>query len=466
MATTWIKALHIVKGKTVAQTLTDRTDYAKNPEKTAKGELVTGYECDPMTCDTEWLLVKRQYTAITEREQGKRNVLAYHVRQSFAPGEITPEKANELGRELALRFTKGKHQFIVATHIDRLHCHNHIIFNSTAIDATHKFHDFKQSAKAVRRLSDQICAENELSVILDPQPSQGHNENWQGNNKPPSKKEIINRKIDEILAQKPADFNTFLNAMQAAGFKVKRGKRPSICAPCQKKPHRFDSLGANYSKQAIIERIEGKRIVKTARPITPPQPPQKLDLMIDIKSKIQAGKGKGYENWAKVFNLKQAAQTLVFLEENGFDDYDKLAAQAARVSADFNERTTQIKSKENRMREIAELQKYIGQYSKTREVYAEYKKRGWSKKYLAEFESDIALHRAAKNYFNSLNLKKLPKIKELKQEYAELDAAKKKLYIGYREARDEMRRLAVAKENANRLLREEPTRKNRANERE
>ena len=161
MAATRLIALHINKGKTIAQSLKDRTDYAQNPEKTEKGELVTGYQCDPMTVDEEFLLSKRQYQHITGKHP-KNDVIAYQIRQSFKPGEITAEEANAVGMELAERFTKGKHAFLVATHTDRAHIHNHIIFNSTSLDCTHKFKNFYFSGLAVQRLSDIICMGQQL----------------------------------------------------------------------------------------------------------------------------------------------------------------------------------------------------------------------------------------------------------------------------------------------------------------
>ncbi len=167
MATTRIISMHVNKGKTIAQCLTDRTDYVKNPEKTAKGELISVYACDPHTADAEFLFAKRQYKSITGREQ-RNDVIAYQVRQSFKPGEITPEEANRVGYEFASRFLKGKHAFIVATHIDRKHIHNHIVWNSTTLDCTHKFRDFLGSGRAVARLSDSICLEHRLSVIENP----------------------------------------------------------------------------------------------------------------------------------------------------------------------------------------------------------------------------------------------------------------------------------------------------------
>ena len=164
MAATRLIALHVNKGRSVAGSLADRTDYAKNPEKTEKGELVTSFCCDPMTVDEEFMLQKRQYHQITGRSQ-KDDVIAYQIRQSFKPGEVTPEEANKIGQELALRFTKGRYSFIVATHTDRAHIHNHVVFNSTSIDGRRKFRDFRRSGIALQKVSDLICLEHGLSVI-------------------------------------------------------------------------------------------------------------------------------------------------------------------------------------------------------------------------------------------------------------------------------------------------------------
>ena len=164
LAATRLIALHKNKGKSVAACLKSRTDYAQNPDKTQQGELVSSYECSPLTVDEEFMLSKRQYELVTGRRQ-KSDVIAYQIRQSFKPGEITAEEANKVGYELAMRFTKGKYAFIVATHTDREHIHNHIIYNSTALDSIRKFRDFLLSGLAVQRLSDLICLEHQLSVI-------------------------------------------------------------------------------------------------------------------------------------------------------------------------------------------------------------------------------------------------------------------------------------------------------------
>ena len=244
--------------------------------------------------------------------------------------------------------------------------------------------------------------------------------------------------------------------MEAAGFPSKRrGSTLSFLAPGQEKYTRLreKSLGADYTEDAIKERIAGKRVVSSSRSKAPRQTPaRKVNLLIDIQSKLQAGKGRGYEQWAKVFNLKQMAQTLSFLEEIGLLEYDALAAKAAGATARFNELSGTIKRAEGRLSEIAALQKQIVNYSKTRDVYAAYRKAGYSKKFLAAHESEILLHKAAKAAFDKLGLQKLPTMKTLQTEYAELLAGKKKAYAEYAAAKKEMQEVLTAKANVDRLL--------------
>lgn len=169
MAATRLITMHAGKGKTIAKSLKDRTDYAMNTEKTEKGEYINSYACDPKTVDEEFMLSKREYLRITGR-QPKGDIIAYQIRQSFKPGEISPEEANQVGYETAMRFTKGNHAFIVATHVDKKHIHNHIIFNSTTLDCTRKFRDFFFVGIVLQRLSDIICLEHGLSVIKPRKP--------------------------------------------------------------------------------------------------------------------------------------------------------------------------------------------------------------------------------------------------------------------------------------------------------
>ena len=459
MATTRLIPLHTGKGRTIAATLQDSTEYIENPNKTNNGELVTAYACDPRTVDAEFLLSKQQYLVSTGRNQGDRDVIAYHIRQSFKPGEVMPEQANKISYGLAMRFTKGNHAFIVATHVDKAHIHSHIIFNSTELDCTRKFRDFLGSARALRRLSDQICLENGLSIIEDPKHTGQHYGKWLGEKKPLSYHDKLRFAIDAVHEKKPTDFDAFLRLMQAAGYEIKLGKYLAFRAPGQKRFTRLRSLGDGYSEQEIRSILEGQQPLLPSRSKVARRQPQRVNLLVNIQAKLQAGKGPGYERWAKVFNLKQMAQTINYLTENNLLEYAELEKKATLVTAHFNELTARIKAAESRMAEIGNLRTHIVNYSKTRDVYIAYRKAGYSKKFLLEHEGDILLHKAAKKAFDDLGVKKIPTIKALQTEYETLLAEKRNIYSGYAAARKEMRELLTAKANVDRLLgkaREQP----------
>ena len=286
MAATKLIALHINKGKTLAKTLEDRIDYAHNPEKTENGNYISSYECDPKTVLEEFLLTKRAYQQATGRRQNN-DVIAYMIRQSFKPGEVTPEEANRLGYELGMRFTKGKHAFIVDTHTDKPHIHNHIIFNSTMLDASEKFNNFWFSGLAIQRLSDLICLENGLSVIE--RKSKSERQQQPKYEKKDTFRDGIRIAIDEALDKKPKDFNQFLVLMEDVGFEVKRGKHIAFRSKGQQRFIRLRSLGEGYSEDEIRDVIDG---VKAKTKEVPKK--QKLNLLIDIERKI-IGKGRGYE---------------------------------------------------------------------------------------------------------------------------------------------------------------------------
>ena len=213
MATTRIMPLHVGKDRTESRTISDVIDYVANPQKTDNGKLITGYACDSRTADAEFLLAKRQYIAATGRVRGTDDVIAYHVRQSFRPGEITPEEANRLGVEFAKRFTKGNHAFVVCTHIDKSHIHNHIIWSSVSLEYDRKFRNFWGSTKAVRRLSDTICIENGLSIVENPKPHGKSYNKWLGDQAKPSHRELLRVAIDNALSQSPVDFEELLKLL-------------------------------------------------------------------------------------------------------------------------------------------------------------------------------------------------------------------------------------------------------------
>lgn len=460
MATTRLMPLHSGMGRTVAEALGRVTAYVENPEKTNGGDLVTAYQCNPSIADQEFLFSKRQYAAITGRERKDNDVIAYHMRQSFKPGEITPELANKIGYDLAMSLTKGKHAFIVCTHVDKYHIHSHIVFNSTAIDCNRKFRNFWRSSFAIRKISDMLCLENGLSVISEPKPSRGSYGTWLGEDKAPTIRGQLEVLIDTALGQGCKDFDSFLAAMKAAGVEVKQGKHLAFKISNGKRFLRCDSLGVDYSETAIMERISGKRIVT---PRAKAAVKSKPNLLIDIQSKMQQANSPGFERWAKIFNLKEMAKTVMYLQENNLTDLGELEKACDAAVQNFNDLADRTKAASARMKDISELQKHIGAYGKTWEIYAQYRKLTGRKreKFYEQHSSEITACQAAKQYFDSLGLKKLPPMQSLKQEYAMLKVENKKRYPEYKQAREKMLELLTAKNNVERILGVTETEKNR-----
>lgn len=452
MATTRLIPMHAIKNQSVAYTVHERIDYAINPNKSLGGELVTAYGCDPATAANEMMLTKREYAAFTGKDISKNDVLLYQIRQSFKPGEVTPEEAQQIGYELAMTWTKGKHQFVVATHIDHAHIHTHIIYNSTRMDSRHKYRNFLGSSFALRRASDKLCLEHGLSIVENPKTGNTHYGKWLGDKKAPSFQDNLRLAIDAALAEKPKDYDAFLKLMAEAGYEYKAGKQPAFRGPGQKRFTRLRSLKEGYSEGDIFSIILGKKELSPARKEAKKIQPQRVNLLVDIQAKLAEGKGAGYARWAQGFNLKQMAQTLNFLTEHKLLDYRTLCKRTDEVTARFHELSDKIKATETRMAEVAALRQQIINYVKTRDVYTAYRKAGYSKQFLAEHESEILLHKAAKKAFDDMGLEKLPTVKSLQAEYAALLAEKKSLYPGFSEIRREMRDLQMARANVARLM--------------
>lgn len=457
MAATRLIAMHANKGKSIQQCIKDRTDYAQNGEKTDEGRLVSSYECDQKLVEEQFALSKSEYLKKTGRHY-HGDVIAYQIRQAFMPGEITPEEANKIGYETAMRWTKGRHAFIVATHIDKAHIHNHIIYNSTNLSCDGKFRDFILSGVALRRVSDMVCLENGLSVIKPRKPSE-----WSKRTVYPERRsyrEEIREAIDICMEQKPKDMDELLKLLMEMGYQCKRGKYVSVKGGEQKKFLRFRSLGAGYMEQDL-EKVFAGECDHIANPKgtdtvtkTPERPEIKVDMLLDIQAMIAKGKGPGYERWAKVHNIKQMAQTLLFLEEHGIRDYEELAEKAKSASDRFGEITARQKELEGRLDEITTLKKHIINYSKTKDIYAEYRKHGYSKKFFEEHREELTLCKAAKEAFSQIK-GNIPKIKELNEEYSQVLQEKKNTYAEYRQAKQEMKDLQMAKYNVDLFLKNE-----------
>lgn len=378
--------------------------------------------CDPHTVDAEFALSKRRYFHITGRTQ-KSDIIAYHFRQSFKPGEITPEEANKIGYEFASRLLKGKHAFIVATHIDKHHIHNHIIWNSTTLDCTRKYRNPIGSFRNIRKLSDLICVEHNLSTIVDPSKGSYSYNNWKNFVKKATSRDFIRADIDKIIKQKPKTFDEFLASLSSIGYEIKQGKNLSLRHPEQKKFVRLSSLGDEYSEDVLKLIIKGSKNhnLQKCNPAN-----NKPSLLIDIQKKMAEGKGKGYEKFAESFNLKQMSKTVLYVQEHGYKSYEALAADVEKKKNRVEELQAIIDKNNRQMDEIKELENRIIIYAKHSKVYAEYKSKKFSKQFFEEHKTEIEEYKAAKKYFDSLNLGdyKLPSIASLREEFDECRRSK------------------------------------------
>lgn len=477
------------------QSMEDRLDYDENPEKTREGKLVSSYMCSPETAAAEFEAAKAIYEAITGRSQPKdRDVTMYRLMQSFKPGEVTPEEANRIGYELAMEFTGGRHQFVVCTHEDRAHIHNHIEINSTNLECDGKFKNVKDSVKVLRRINDRICLAHGLSI---PEPkrekalSQGEKRAVQNGR---SFKERLRHTIDSRLPG-CKDFGEFLVRMREEGYEVKyRGKSLEFRAPDQERFTRSFRLGEEYTEEKLRGRIAGqdraaygrqseagqhsadnRRTESGLRQKTedreagnrtdePRNSDRKVNLLVDIQAKLRAGKGKGYERWAKVFNLKEASKTINFLTENNVADYKELEARTEAAGKRFDVLSARIKQLEGRMAEKAQMKMHIINYAKTRDVYAAYKKSRDKESFRSRHKDELEKHEAAKAAFDALEGKAIPKVAELSREYEALLAEKKQCYEEYKAARQEMIDYRTAKHNVDVILgMDEDTRKKQQN---
>lgn len=449
MATTRIIPMHINKGKTIAQCLKARMEYVKNPDKTDGGELISSYACSPETADQEFLLARNEYMAITSRRI-RNEVIAYQLRQSFKPGEVTPEEANQIGYELASRFLKGEHAFIVATHNDCRHVHNHIVFCATALDCTRKFRDILRSGKALAELSDQICEEHRLSVIREPQNQTVTYDQWLGENAKASQRDMLRMTIDAALRMQPDGFDALMQLLEEAGCRIKRGAQISIKPPGAKRFIRLETVGEEYTEESLRMCLAGKHvhIPKRSRGrMTKSQ----VERLIDIEAKLRSGMGKGYERWAERHNTDALASSMIYLKENHVGSYAELES---RIQAALDERNAlkgKTRAAQARMQEISRQKKAILVYGRTKEVYAKFRESGWSPAFYREHQADIEAHKEAQAVYSTAN-GKLPTLAELSEEYDLLLSQKRETGEEMSRLNEELKNLRRIKSNMDTLL--------------
>lgn len=433
----------VTKIKPVKSTLKKALDYIQNPDKTDGKVLVSSFGCSPETADIEFGFTLSQ--AIQ-----KGNNFAFHLIQSFEPGEVDYEKAHEIGKQLAGAVTKGRHEYVVTTHIDRGHVHNHILFCAASFVDHRKYVSNKRSYYGIRNMSDKLCRDNGLSVVVPQRGGKGKSygeylaektgTSWKGR---------LKTAVDALIPQVDS-FEELLARLQAAGYEIKPGKYISCRAPGQERFTRLKMLGADYTEEAIKERIAGRR----ARTAKAPQERRGVSLLVDIENSIKAQQSRGYEQWAKIHNLKQAAKTLNFLTEHGIEQYGELSARIAEVQEAREQASDALKGAEQRLADIAVLIKNVSTFQKTKAAYDAYRKARDKGKYRAAHEGEILLHEAAAKALKGAGLKKLPNLAALQAEYAQLAEKKEALRADYAKLKKQAGEYDVVKQNIDRILRQ------------
>ena len=431
----------VTKIKPVKSTLSKALDYIENPDKTDGKMLISSFGCSYETADIEF-----GYTLSQALDKGSN--LAFHLIQSFAPGEVDYEKAHEIGKQLADAVTKGQHEYVVTTHIDKGHIHNHVIFCAVNFVDHHKYNSNKRSYYGIRNMSDKLCRENGLSVVVPGKGSKGKSyAEYQAEKTGTSWKGKLKIAVDALIPQ-VSSFEELLTRLQAAGYEIKPGKYVSCRAPGQERFTRLKTLGADYTEEAIRERIAGRR----AKAAKAPGEQRGVSLLIDIENSIKAAQSKGYEQWAKIHNLKQAAKTMNFLTEHKIEQYADLVSRIEEMAAESGQAADALKDAEKRLADMAVLIKNVSTYQKTKPVYDAYRKARNREKYRAGQEQAIILHEAAARSLKAAGIAKLPNLAALQSEYEALQAQKEALYADYGKLKKKVREYDIIKQNIDSIL--------------
>ena len=434
----------VTKIKPIKSTLSKALDYIENPDKTDGKMLVSSFGCSYETADIEF-----EYTLSQALQKG--NNLAFHLIQSFEPGEVDYQKAHEIGKQLADAVTKGQHEYVLTTHIDKGHVHNHIIFCAVNFVDHRKYNSNKRSYYGIRNMSDKLCRENGLSVVVPGKGSKGKSyAEYQAEKTGTSWKGKLKIAVDALIPQ-VSSFEELLQRLQAAGYEIKPGKYVSCRAPGQERFTRLKTLGADYTEEAIRERIAGRR----AKAAKAPREQRGVSLLIDIENSIKAAQSKGYEQWAKIHNLKQAAKTMNFLTEHKIEQYTELTAKITEVAKASEQAADSLKEVEKRLTDMTLLIKNINTYQKTKPAYAAYRKAKDKEKYRTAHESDIILYEAAAKAIKAAGITKLPSLAALQAEYAALQEQKEALYADYGKLKKQVKEYDVIKKNIDSILKVE-----------
>ncbi|MEA4971358.1 MAG: relaxase/mobilization nuclease domain-containing protein [Candidatus Pelethousia sp.] len=433
----------VTKIKPVKSTVKKALDYIENPAKTDGKLLVSSFGCSFETADIEFHMELKQ-----ARQKG--NNIAHHLIQSFAPGEATPEQAHEIGRQLANAVLGGKYEYVLSTHIDKGHVHNHIIFCAVDMVEHKKYISNKQSYAYIRRTSDRLCKENGLSIVAPGQNSGKSYAEYQAEKIGMSWKGKLKITIDAVIPL-AADFGDFLRRMEAAGYEIKRGKYISFRAPGQERFTCCKTLSERYTEEAITDRINGKPIVRNPR-----QERKTISLLAEIESSIKAQQSAGLERWNKIEYLKQAAKTMNFVTEHDIEAYGDLESKVAELAVANDAAAASLKGAERRLADMALLIKNVTTYKQTKPIADDYRRAKDKPRYRREHDSALIFYEAAARALKDGGIKKLPDLAALKAEYDRLAGEKEKLASEYGKAKKTLKEYGIIKQNVDSILRRAP----------
>ena len=434
----------VTKIHPIKSTLRKALDYIENPDKTDEKLFVSSYGCSYETADIEFQM-------LLDQAFKKGNNLAHHLIQAFEPSETTPEQAHEIGRQLADEVLGGKYPYVITTHIDKGHLHNHIIFCAVDMANQRKYISNRQSYAYIRRTNDRLCREHGLSVVMPGKDKGKSYAEWDAQRKGKSWKAKLKTAIDAAIPQ-ARDFDSFLRLMEAQGYEMKRGKFISFRSPGQERFTRCKTLGVDYTEEAITRRIKGLAVDRGPKR----KVEQGISLRIEIENNIKAQQSAGYARWAKLYNLKQAAKALNFLTEHQIESYEGLESRLDEISTANDEAAAALKAVERRLGEMALLIKQISTYKQTRPVALEYHRAKDKAAFRREHESQLILYEAAARALKEAGMKKLPNLYALKAEYKKLDGERERLSEQYNEVKKELKEYGIIKQNVDSILRVTP----------
>ena len=435
----------VTKIKAIRGTLSKAIAYILNPEKTDEKLLVSSYGCASETAAREF-----EWTRKIAEQKGMNpvRIIARHVIQSFEVGEVTPELAHEIGKQFADEILGGKYEYVLTTHIDKDHVHNHLIFNAVDFVDYHAYKSYKRIYYDMREVSDRLCKENGLSVIPPSQnKGMGYKEYTEAK-RGTSWKQKLKQTIDRLVIT-AKDYDDFLRLMQEAGYEIKTGKYISFRAEGQERFTRSKTIGENYTEERIKERIAGRTPRRSQRQTTP----KGISLIGDIQERIRLIDSKGYEHKAKLTILKEAARTLNYLTENNLLQYADLEKKVEDIHSSYDRTGKELKGVEARLREVQPLIKNISNYQRLKPVYDAFQKAKDKPGFKAKHEAELVIFEAARSTLLAMQGdEKLPSLKTLQAEQAQLFEEQERLYAERNRLKKEAKQIETIKSNVDTFL--------------